>query len=225
MVVECVVWRQTNVQLLSSEISPALPGWFTSVSLLPNLCCNIYNLHFASHSTYTNSHLQHDFLCWLYFSNYFCRLSIKFKVFALLLSLCSCSKQLAGCLHTSQREIDWGGGVPGVVWVKLASVVMKMLRKKNSLSAFIWIEVHTGRRLWGRFGLWELEKKPAFMFVWDGELTAHLQSQSYVLAFSQALFLPEDPGSDFYPWFQMYNLALSWYWVRWKPRYTSLLQI
>lgn len=110
MVVECVVWRQTNVQLLSSEISPALPGWFTSVSLLPNLCCNIYNLHFASHSTYTNSHLQHDFLCWLYFSNYFCRLSIKFKVFALLLSLCSCSKQLAGCLHTSQREIDWGGG-------------------------------------------------------------------------------------------------------------------
>lgn len=116
----------------------------------------------------------------------------------MLLSFCSCSRQLAVCLHTSQREIDWGR-VPVVVWMKLASVVMKMLRKKNSLSAFIWIEVHTGRRLWGTFGLWELEKKSAFMFVWDGGLTAHLQSQSYVLAFSQAVFLPEDPGSDFYP--------------------------
>lgn len=121
-------------------------GWLASVSLLSNLCCNIYNIDFAFHSTYINSHLQHDFLRWLYFSNYFCRLSIKFKVFALLLSLCSCSKQLAGCLYVSQREIDWGR-VPVVVWVKLASCHEDAQEEKFCVSFYLNWSAHWKKAL------------------------------------------------------------------------------
>lgn len=119
------------------------------------------------------------FLCCLYFTNYFYRLCIEFKIFSLPLTLC-CSKHLTGCLNTSQMRI--GLRECSCSWLSEVSLCCLGENQEEEFNLSFYLDfralqedsersglVAWSSRFWGR--------NQNLVLYWEEKPTCHLQSQ------------------------------------------------